>query len=139
MQLVKTAERRKTITSLGHIQDVKFKRKCTCILPSRGVINCCNRSIYLHQAIVCPFGFTKAAFAFVTSCVFVFFGESNSVSVHCSWTYKFYFSVTFSLKLSPTALFTNLKIILLQCFQFSVFNFNKISSIQTDPTYKQCM
>ena len=63
----------------------------------------------------------------------------NSASVHCSWTYKFYFSVTFSLKMSPTALFTHLKIILLQCFQFSVFNFNKISSIQTDPTCKQCM
>ena len=30
-------------------------------------------------------------------------------------------------------LFTHLKIILLQCFQFSIFNFSKISSIQTDP------
>ena len=30
-------------------------------------------------------------------------------------------------------LFTHLKIILLQCFQFSIFNFNKISSVQTDP------
>ena len=30
-------------------------------------------------------------------------------------------------------LFTYLKIILLQCFQFSIFNLNKISSIQTDP------
>ena len=33
----------------------------------------------------------------------------------------------------PTALFTHLKIILLQCFQFSIFSFSKISSIQTDP------
>ena len=32
-----------------------------------------------------------------------------------------------------TVLFTHLKIILLQCFQFSVFSFSKISSIQTDP------
>ena len=37
------------------------------------------------------------------------------------------------LKMGPMALFTLLKIILLQCFQFSVFS--KISYIQMDPTY----
>ena len=37
------------------------------------------------------------------------------------------------LKMGPKALFTHLKIILLQCFQFSVFS--KISCIWTDPTY----
>ena len=37
------------------------------------------------------------------------------------------------IKMGPTALFTHLKIILLQCFQFSVFS--KISCIWTDPTY----
>ena len=41
----------------------------------------------------------------------------------------------FSLKMGPTVLFTHLKIILLQCFQFSVFSFSKISSIQTYPTF----
>ena len=38
--------------------------------------------------------------------------------------------------MGPTILFTHLKIILLQCFQFSVFSFKfsaTISSIQTDP------
>ena len=38
--------------------------------------------------------------------------------------------------MGPTILFTHLKIILLQCFQFSVFSFQfsaTISSIQTDP------
>ena len=45
------------------------------------------------------------------------------------------FLSTFSLKMGPTALFTHLKIILLQCFQFSVFSFSKISSIQTYPTF----
>ena len=38
--------------------------------------------------------------------------------------------------MGPTILFTQLKIILLQCFQFSVFSFQfsaTISSIQTDP------
>ena len=51
---------------------------------------------------------------------------SQSVhTVHCSWTHKFHFSTTFSLKIGLMVLFTHLKIILLQCF--SVFNY-----IQTD-------
>ena len=37
------------------------------------------------------------------------------------------------LKMDPTTLFTHLKIILLQCFQFLVSV--TISSIQTDPKY----
>ena len=42
--------------------------------------------------------------------------------------------------MGPTVLFTHLKIILLQCFQFSVFSFSKISSIQTDPKHdKLCI
>ena len=61
------------------------------------------------------------------------FSAVNSTSVYCLWTHKFHFSVTFSLKMGPTTLFTHLKIILLQCFQFSVFSFSKISSIQIDP------
>ena len=48
-------------------------------------------------------------------------------------THKFHFSATFSSKMGPTVLFTYFKIILLQYFQFSVFSFSKISSIQTDP------
>ena len=48
-------------------------------------------------------------------------------------THKSHLSTTFSLKMNLTVLFTHLKIILLQCFQFSVFNFSKISSIQIDP------
>ena len=43
-------------------------------------------------------------------------------------THKHHFSATFSLKMGLTVLFTHLKIILLQCFQFSAFN-----CIQTDP------
>ena len=57
---------------------------------------------------------------------------------HCQWvpwtvhgTHKSHFSTTFLLKMGPTALFTHLKIILVQCFQFSVSV--TISSIQTDP------
>ena len=63
--------------------------------------------------------------------VLVDFLSVNSVSVHCLRTHKFHFSETFSLKMGPTALFTHLKINLLQYFQFSVFSFNKINSIQT--------
>ena len=55
------------------------------------------------------------------------------VFMHCSRTHKFHFLSIFSLKMGLTTLFTHLKIILLQCFQFSVFSFSKISSIQTDP------
>ena len=43
--------------------------------------------------------------------------------VHCSRTHKFYFSVTFSLKMSHTVLFTHLKIILLHYFLVFSFNF----------------
>ena len=64
-----------------------------------------------------------------------YMGLINSTSVYCLRTNKFHFSVTFSLKMDLTVLFTHLKIILLQCFQFSVFSFSKISSIQTDPQY----
>ena len=41
----------------------------------------------------------------------------NSISVHCLQTHKFHFLSIFSLKMGPTALFTHLKIILLQWFQ----------------------
>ena len=55
-----------------------------------------------------------------TVATFVDFSTVNSAPVHCSRIYKFHFSATFSLKIGPTALFTHLKIILLQCFQFLV-------------------
>ena len=47
--------------------------------------------------------------------------------------HKYHFLINFSLKTSLMTLFTHLKIILLQCFQFSVFSFSKINSIQTVP------
>ena len=45
------------------------------------------------------------------------------------------FFINFFIKNGSTSLFTHLKIILLQCFQFSVFSFSKISSIQTHPLF----
>ena len=47
-------------------------------------------------------------------------------------TYNHSIKKKYILKMEPTALFTHLKIILLQCFQFSVSA--KISYIQTDPS-----
>ena len=54
----------------------------------------------------------------------------KSAFMHCLQTHKLYFLTTFSLKIGPIVLFTYLKIILLQYFQFSISA--KISSIQTD-------
>ena len=59
--------------------------------------------------------------------------NSDLYTVHGS--HKLYFLSTFSLKMGPTALFTHLKIILLQCFQFQFSVSAKISSIQSDPMY----
>ena len=61
------------------------------------------------------------------------FFSVNSAFVHCSWTHKFHFSQFFLLKMGPTVLFTYLKNISLQCFQFQFSVSAKISSIQTDP------
>ena len=47
--------------------------------------------------------------------------------VHCLWNPQIWISANFSLKLGLTVLFTYLKIILLQYFQFSTIN-----GIQTD-------
>ena len=57
----------------------------------------------------------------------------NSASVHCSRSHKLHFSAIFLLKMDPTALFTHLKIISLQCFQFQFSVSAKISLIQTHP------
>ena len=48
----------------------------------------------------------------------------NSAFVHCSWTHKFHFLATFSLKMSHTTLFTHLKIIFVTVFSVSIFSFS---------------
>ena len=52
------------------------------------------------------------------------------VSVYCLWDLQVRKSAKTTLKLGPTVLFTYLKIILLQYFQYSA-----ISGIQTDSKY----
>ena len=58
------------------------------------------------------------------------FLSMNSASVYYSRTHKFHFSVIFSLKIGFTILFTHLKIILLQYFQFQQNKFNSIRPIE---------
>ena len=55
---------------------------------------------------------------------------------HCSRTVTALFMYLKILKMDPTILFTHLKIILLQYFQFSVFNFNK-NRFNPNGPYKQ--
>ena len=69
---------------------------------------------------------TEAFCAFSNRSVFFFLWLSYTVYK----IYKYHIQQLFSLKLSPTALFTYLKIILLQCFLFLV-----ISGIQTNSKY----
>ena len=78
-----------------------------------------------------PFPNKRLLFMYCTWTVATTFDQSsvNSASVHCLRTHKFHFLSIFSLKMGLTTLFTHLKIILLQYFQFSVFSFSKISSI----------
>ena len=51
--------------------------------------------------------------------------------MHCSWDPQLLYSEKKKFKFGLTVLFTHLKIILLQYFQFSI-----ISNIQTDPKVK---
>ena len=73
--------------------------------------------------LCCVFSFSRGQLLLFmnSNCTFPTFSSLLShqwIPQHCSWSHKYHFSVTFSLKLALTALFTYLKIILLQCFQF---------------------
>ena len=103
-------------------------------------------SVWIHVAFTASGVFFFFFFSFV-ACVsggqmllFVFQGDKRLLFMNSSrifltfqplvislWVlctihriHKLHFLTTFSLKMSHTALFTHLKIILLQCFQFSV-------------------
>ena len=86
-------------------------------------------SIQTHPQVAFGLRFTCTAFAFF----FFFFLEAHERGKQtCQWvpctvheTHKPLFSTIFSLKMGFKALFTHLKIILLQHFQFSVFSFQQ--------------
>ena len=70
--------------------------------------------------------FSYFSFFFSLSHDFLLFFSAQCTLVgpmQCSRTHKLHFSATFSLKMGLTAFFIHLKIILLQCFQFTFFNF----------------
>ena len=70
--------------------------------------------------------FTFFLFFFFLSRDFLLFFSAQCTPVgpmQCSRTHKLHFLATFSLKMGSMVLFTHLKIILLQCFQFTFFNF----------------
>ena len=135
-----------TLTLVSVNSVFKFQKCFNSGLPLTSV-NAQSLGVWIHVCYVlcfcvfpflffsCLFPQQAVLFMYSTWTVATTFDHSsmNSTSVHCLRTHKFHFLSIFSLKMSPTALFTHLKIILLQCFQFSVFSFSKISSIQTDP------
>ena len=86
----------------------------------------------LHVHVFSFYVFLFFFFSFFSKPQLLTKSSVNSASVHCLRTYKLYFSVTFSLKMGLITLFTHLKIISLQCFQFQFSVSAKISSIQTD-------
>ena len=102
----------------------------------------------LHNLSLCVWIHVCGAFAFSLFSVFLFLsffflfsrisGRQLSLFTHSSSTvHTLFIGPTTTLfrkkilKMDLTALFTHLKIILLQCFQFSISA--KISCIQTDP------
>ena len=57
--------------------------------------------------------------------------------VHYSWDSQVQISANFSLKLGPTILFTHLKILLLQYFQFSIINGIQTDLKRKNPTWRR--
>ena len=84
----------------------------------------CSLSSYNFVILRIHFCISFLFFFFPATCFD--FSAVNSAPMHCSQVPQTSLSATFSLKMGSTALFTHLKIILLQCFQFSVFSFSKI-------------
>ena len=83
---------------------------CHFFFFARACKTCCYCSCTVHEQ-------QSQSLTFLT-----FFFSQSVHGVHYLWIHKFHFSATFSLKMSPTVLFTHLKIILLQ--YFSVFSFS---------------
>ena len=89
------------------------------------LLSLCLDSRFINHVCVLFFFFFFCFHAFLEECGYCSMNSSrkcwlfsvNSASVHCSRTHKFHFLSIFSLKMGPTALFTHLKIILLQWFQ----------------------
>jgi len=103
---------------------------------------CLNILFKPCEYTMCGFGFSGKVwiqrFRWILHCVFLFsfflfffaftcFREDTKFTIHETNV------IVHALFTGPTTLFTHLKFILLQCFQFSISA--KISSIQTDPMF----
>ena len=94
------------------------------------IMICSDRLDYNYSCVYV----SKNAFFFCSAAI-VDFVNCEQYIHHCLRSHKLHFSVTFLLKIGPTVLFTHLKIISLQCFQFQFSVSAKINSIQTHPYY----
>ena len=90
-----------------------------------GVV-CHNVTSHVHELHL-SVSLGSAFCAFLSRCFFLM------CLMHYIQDPQVLFSAKTTLKLGPTALFTHLKIILIQCFHISIFS--KISYIRTNPTY----
>ena len=102
---------------------------CPCLYPKK------KNDVYLgfFQYL---FGSTFIIIIIIFFTHFLFFETIiiiHAMQQHCPWDTQPLYSGKRILKMSPTVLFTHLKIILLQCFQFSVSA--TISLIQMNPLY----
>ena len=87
--------------------------------------------VWIHVHVVLPFfcfffSFLACVSGGLRLLFNVDFSTVNSVfmyCMYCSRTHKYHFLTIFLLKIGSMVLFTHLKFILLQCFQFSVFSF----------------
>ena len=115
----------------------KFGRRLSLQLPSKKLTSLPARLDWDYCAYVfwvsrfLFFFFLKRMNSNTTVHAHGFIVQETKCTVHR--TYDYFIPKKKILKMGPTTLFTYLKIILLQCFQFSVFS--KISCIRTKPTY----
>ena len=91
---------------------------------------CILVTVWFELKPMSTFFFTFSSFFFFFSLQLLTLSTQNSAYVYCLRSYKLYFLETFLLKMSPTILFTHLKIISLQYFQFQFqFSVLLVSSI----------
>ena len=115
-----------------HVQEKKKKNVDMRKRASQTATKCMFGSTFLTHVCVLRFCFCFFFFFFFTrfgktQLLFMYCSMnsnrkcwlfcSKQCIMYCSWTHKFHFLATFSLKMSLTVLFTHLKIILLQWFQ----------------------
>ena len=112
------------------IVDLRYQRHKLFGISWHSCLRTYELYLYCYQTnILYPFGFSICASAFSFSVFSSFFFLARICwlfkdKIHCLWTMHALFTYLKILKMGLTALFTHLKFFLVQCFQFSVFNFS---------------